>query len=541
MKREAQALPEWWRPSAPAPARGAARGAGPATRDSRGDEGSAVQEESAVPGRGTGRDRDGGGARSDNARADARNTRGAGGASVPHWRAVPAQALTALTASWAPVPAADAPKWAGPKWKAAPATVPPPGGVLPFAALTVFSFVMLLAPQALFPFLAPLRPALLAAAIAIGVHTGSNIVAGRSITVMTREVILVGLLAAWSLATLPFSLWPGGSIALMTGIYFKSLALFGLNVNLVTTAKRLRVLAWLFAFAGIPLALTALRHAAEGRLAGGTDEAVRRITGYEAPLTANPNDLALMLNLLLPFAAALAVWVRRPGLKAVLWCIVGFDAIGVVTTWSRGGFLTLMTLGLLFGFQRLRGHPWATVTLVPAAAAGALVLWLAPPSYLQHMQTITNYQADPTGSAQARLSDMITAAKIALQHPFIGAGLGMNTLALNAARSRPAWKMVHDVYLEYAVDLGLLGLGLYIALFVSCLQAARRAARGPNGPPGSDAAFVTECGRAIYFALIAFGVAAIFHPVAYHFYFFGMAGLAVAAGRLSPEGSPHAA
>jgi hypothetical protein len=100
--------------------------------------------------------------------------------------------------------------------------------------------------------------------------------------------------------------------------------------------------------------------------------------------------------------------------------------------------------------------------------------------------------------------------------------------------------MVHDVYLQYAVDLGLLGLGLFLALFWSSLQSARRAVQEAHGPPGSEEHFLQECSRAILFALIAFGVAAIFHPVAYHFYFFGMAGLAVAAGRLS-QGSPNAA
>jgi len=516
------ACSEWWRPAAPA-----RTGRGRADESRAGDD-----RDPAPPQRPGGRAALPPPARPDPARSIA------GGAAAPAWAAAPSWAAVP---PWAPGPRAGAPAWAGPAWRPAPATpAAAPGGVVPFAALIVFSFVMLLAPQALFPFLAPLRPALLAAAIAIGVHTGSNLLSGRPVTIVTREVVLVVLLAALSLATLPFSLWPGGSLALMTGIYFKSLALFGLNVNLVTTAKRLRGVAWLFALAGIPLALTAMRHAAQGQFTGGGDEAVPRIAGYEAPLTANPNDLALMLNLLLPFAAALAVFVRRPALKALLWAIVGLDAAGVVLTYSRGGFLTLLTLGALLAMHRLRGRLWAWLLLAPAAASAAMVLWIAPPSYLRHMETITNYQADPTGSAQARLSDMITAAGIVLRHPFIGAGLGMNTLALNAARNRPAWKMVHDVYLQYAVDLGLLGLGLYVALFVSCLQAARRAARGPNGPPGSDALFVRECGRAILFALIAFGVAAVFHPVAYHFYFFGMAGLAVAAGRLS-QGSPHAA
>ncbi|HYV17873.1 MAG TPA: O-antigen ligase family protein [Verrucomicrobiae bacterium] len=465
------------------------------------------------------------------------------GAPVPSWSGVADRPSWAALPAGAPAWAATPPAWAAPSpaWTAARRVVAAaPGGVVPFVALVSFTFVMLLAPQAFLPFLAPLRPAMLAAAIALGVHAGGNMMSGRPVTIVTREVILLALLGAWAVATLPFSLWPGGSVTLLTGIYFKSFALFGLNANLVTTARRLRALAWLFALAGIPLAMTALNHAATGQLMGNDYEAVKRIAGYEAPLTANPNDLALTLNLLLPFAAALAIWSRRPAVKLFLWGVVAFDAVGVVLTYSRGGFLTLMTLGLLLAWHRLRGNTWAMLLLGPAAAAGALVLFLAPPSYLRHMETITNYQADPTGSAQNRLSDMITSVKIAVRHPFIGAGLGMNGLALNEARSRPAWKMVHDVYLQYAVDLGLLGLGIFLALYSSSLQSARRAVHGAHGPPGSEEHFVQECSRAILFALIAFGVAAIFHPVAYHFYFFGMAGLAVAAARVS-QGSPNAA
>jgi putative inorganic carbon (HCO3(-)) transporter len=511
------ALGEWWRPVTPE---------APRRPKHRLDEGSSRRDESAHE-----------------PRSPERTRRAPVERPLPSWAAAPARPAWAASPPAAPSWAAAPPAWAAPSpaWAAARrVAASAPGSVVPFVALVAFSFVMLLAPQAFLPFLAPLRPALVAAAIAIGVHAGGNLVSGRPMTIVTREVVLLALLGAWALATLPFSLWPGGSVALMTGIYFKSFALFGLNANLVTTAKRLRALAWLFALAGIPLTLTALNHAMTGRVMGGGDEAIKRIAGYEAPLTANPNDLALTLNLLLPFAAALAIWSRRPALKAFLWAIVGFDALGVVLTYSRGGFLTLMTLGFLLAWHRLRGHTWAWLVLAPAAAAGALVLFIAPPSYLQHMETITNYQADPTGSAQTRLSDMITAARIVVRHPFIGAGLGMNGVALNEARGRPAWKMVHDVYLQYAVDLGLLGLGLFLALFVSSLQSARRATHGPHGPPGSEAHFVQECSRAILFALIAFGVAAVFHPVAYHFYFFGMAGLAVAAGRLS-QGSPNAA
>jgi len=530
------ALSEWWRPAAPA---------APRRPERRPDEGARLDEGSARPEEPAHDPRAAAPRPGDRGPAAGRilTARASAAAPVPSWSGAADRPAWAAQPAGAPAWAATPPAWGAPSpaWAAAQrAAAAAPGGVVPFAALVAFTFVMLLAPQAFLPFLAPLRPAMVAAAIAIGVHAGGHLMSGRPITIVTREVILLALLGALAVATLPFSLWPGGSVGLLTGIYFKSFALFGLNANLVTTAKRLRTLAWLFALAGIPLALTALNHARTGQLMGGGDEAVKRIAGYEAPLTANPNDLALTLNLLLPFAAALAIWSRRPGIKVFLWTVVVFDAIGVVLTYSRGGFLTLMTLGFLLAWHRLRRHTWVWLLLAPAAAAGAIVLFIAPPSYLQHMGTITNYQADPTGSAQTRLTDMISAVKLSVQHPFIGAGLGMNGVALNGGRGRPTWKMVHDVYLQYAVDLGLLGLGIFLALYVTSLQSARRATNGPHGPPGSEEHFVQECSRAILFALIAFGVAAIFHPVAYHFYFFGMAGLAVAAARVS-QGSPHAA
>src|SRR5262249_40350952 len=131
--------------------------------------------------------------------------------------------------------------------------------------------------------------------------------------------------------------------------------------------------------------------------------------------------------------------------------------------------------------------------------------------------------------------DMVTATRVSLNHPLIGAGAGMNTLALNAARG-PAWKMIHNVYLEYAVDLGLPGLLLFLMLFFGCLKAAGRGQdAAASGEDDEEAATLRTCSRALRYALVGFGVAAVFHPVAYHFYFYSLGGLAVAVGALAHE------
>jgi O-antigen ligase len=81
------------------------------------------------------------------------------------------------------------------------------------------------------------------------------------------------------------------------------------------------------------------------------------------------------------------------------------------------------------------------------------------------------------------------------------------------------------VYLQYAVDLGVPGLVLFLALFVTLFRTAGRARRRAREEGDRELAVSAGC---VQTALIGFGMAAFFHPVAYQFYFFGVAGMALA-------------
>ena len=99
--------------------------------------------------------------------------------------------------------------------------------------------------------------------------------------------------------------------------------------------------------------------------------------------------------------------------------------------------------------------------------------------------------------------------------------------------------MVHNAYLEYAIDLGLPGLILFLLLFVGSVRSAGRAARLAAMRPGGHDLSVLANG--IRVSLLAFAVAAFFSPVAYHFHFYYFAGLALAAlGIAETAASPAA-
>lgn len=392
---------------------------------------------------------------------------------------------------------------------------------LPFVALMTFTFVLLLAPQSFLPALAPLHLAMLAAALAIAAHLLDRLSRGAAVIGTSPEIRIAIALAGWAALTIPLSLWPSGSLGYLIDPFSKSLILFWLLSSIVVTSGRLRSTAWCVVLMTTPLAITGVWHLLSGVFVPeGNAPGFGRIAGYDAPLTANPNDLALTLNLILPLGVSLMLAVRRPILRVVLLAIVTLDVLAIIATFSRGGFLTLMTITLAY----IARHSSRSRTVLLLPLLLLLCVPLLPSGYIDQMGTIINIGSDPTGSAQERWSDLLTAGRLLQSNPLAGVGLGVNVLAMNAERGS-TWRMIHNVYLQYAVELGLPGLILFLVLLARCIRkagAARlMAARTESG------GLLFHLAEGVQISLIAFAVAAIFHPVGYHFYFFYLAGLAL--------------
>jgi len=411
-------------------------------------------------------------------------------------------------------------------WRPDRPDVTAPGGRGAFGAMVVFSFILLLSPQNWFPGLAPLRIALLAGGVAMVALLHDRWVRGQPVLDLTREMWVALLLLAWAVLTIPLSYWAGGSIEVLLNLFLKALIVFWLLAGVATTPGRLRWLAGALTVFTVPLAATALQNFAAGTFVNESGLVAGRIAGYETGLTHNPNDLALMLNLLLPMAIALFLTARRPTTRILGGAVIGLNAVAVVVTFSRAGFLGLATILLLFVAKQAFRPRGSRTGVVLAVLLVIVAVPLLPSSYVNRMATITDVEADPTGSSQARLRDTIAAVEFVARHPLVGAGLGMDILALNETRGE-YWKQVHNVYLQYAVDLGLPGLVLFLALMTLTFTAVRQARTGAEGVPGGAAHRLLV--DAIGVSLIVFALEGLFHPVAYNFYFYYVAGLALAA------------
>jgi O-antigen ligase len=398
------------------------------------------------------------------------------------------------------------------------------GGRLAFAALVTFTAILLLSPQAWIPALKVIRIAFLAASVAMAAHVVDRTIHRQPITPLSPEIGIVLALVAWSVLTLPLSMWPGGSVRVLTDHYLKAIAFFWLLGTIVTSTDRLRVMAWTLVLCSIPLAATGVANYLSGATLSTGVRGFYRIEGYVggSGLAGNPNDLALMLNLIVPIAGVLA-FMTRGGARLVALGALLLAVLAIVLTFSRAGFVTLAASFVMFLLVLARRK-------AAGAAAGVLVLAicilpLLPAGYVERLGTITNIEADATGSAQGRWRDILEAAEVVAKNPIVGAGIGNDILAMNAQRGDD-WTRVHNVYLQYGVDLGIPGLLLFAWLHLLCYRTAR-AVEKRSAREGTNRD-LTLLAAAIQVSLVAFLVAAMFHPIAYQFYFFSIAGLAVA-------------
>jgi O-antigen ligase len=417
-------------------------------------------------------------------------------------------------------------------WRPASAAAAPPKPIerrtssvpakFAFGGLIAFEVVLLVAPQEQFKVLAALRPALMAAGVALLGHLLDRSAALADPLPASRTVRLAVMLLVWSILTLPWSIWPGGSVSMMQDLYVKSLTIFWLLGRVIDRPSRLRAMTWTIALGSLPIALSAIQNYGAGIDMAGSGH---RIEGYHSGLAGNPNDLALTLDLTIPFAIALAQSSLRRTVRLVAAGIAAIAVVGVVVTFSRGGFLALMTIGLASWWPMIRRRPMRAL----AIAAVAITLFnVLPAAYVARLSTIGNISADQTHSAQDRWRDMGAAVDFIVNHPVIGAGVGNDVLALNGVRGA-MWTEVHNAYLQTGVELGLVGAALFIAMIGAAIGEAYR---GERRLAEAGSAHAVQLARAVRIALLAFVVAAMFYPIEYHFFFYNLAGLAVASRRM---------
>jgi O-antigen ligase len=284
-----------------------------------------------------------------------------------------------------------------------------------------------------------------------------------------REVRLVLGLYALAVVLTPFGVWPGGTLTFVTRPFLIVVLLFLLIVTVAASVRVVRGLVLSLLLAAAVLSLFTLAEAA----------LVADSRAYASKMY-DPNDLAMVVDCVLPFAA-LGAFALRGRARWLAIAATGLGVIAVVKTLSRGGFIGLVVVAVLLLLR------WQRVTLtrrVAMLAAAAIVGSLfVPTDYWYAMGTILNVVPPDDasyleGGILARTEVWKQGLVVVQTYPLLGAGAGAFEIAEGLSHGGVGkWSAAHNSFIEIAGELGIGGLVIFVALLVLSIRNARAAAR----------------------------------------------------------------
>ena len=386
------------------------------------------------------------------------------------------------------------------------------GHALTFAGVFLFTFLLFFRPYEFSTSLSWLsKGALITAILTLVFFIPTQLGLENRITVRTREINLVLLIALLALISIPFALdrfraWNGFLE------YMKIVIMFVVTVNVVRSEKQLQALLLLVLVATCILSFSAIN---DYRLGNLVLKGVR-IQGAIGGMFENPNDLALHFVTFFPIVIVLALSSRYMIAKLIYFAAAAAALGGVIVTFSRGGFLGMIFVIAALVWKLSRKN-FFIVGVVSALLVFFLVI-LAPGAYRDRISTTGD------GSSVARMGELKRSIFLSVRNPFFG--VGMDNYILFSDREQGT----HNSYTQVSAEIGFPGMVVYVLFLIATLK---RVAKMPD-PKSID----KKKRRLPYLAigvqagLIGYMVSSFFAAVAFLWYVYYLAAYAICISRL---------
>lgn len=335
-----------------------------------------------------------------------------------------------------------------------------------------------------------------------------------------KGLILLYLLYLIMALSIPFSFWPSQSFNVFVEM-LKILVFVILFVHLIDNQKKLRVFFWVFLMVNCFLALSAVKNF---MLLGQT--AVSARVGGTGGFLGDANDFALALSVALPFSFHLFLAERRKVLKFfyLLFCLL--LTLGIISTSSRGGFITLIFLMFYFVLKSKR----KLLGFLSILLIFLLIFLFAPQEYWQRQITITSYQEDE--SAMGRIDAWKAGLRMFADRPLLGVGLGAYETAFGVkyGGKEGAWFSAHNAYVQTGAELGFFGILIYLGLMFYIYRQANRLAKASQ-----EENYLKTISQGLVGALLAYVVGSFFLSVGHYPHLYFLLGMAIVIKILNIE------
>jgi putative inorganic carbon (hco3(-)) transporter len=198
----------------------------------------------------------------------------------------------------------------------------------------------------------------------------------------------------------------------------------------------------------------------------------------------DPNDLAYVIVAALPLLVVAVSRLRHRRWAISLVAVVAVVLIlGMAVTLSRGGMLALGAAALWLVARKVVPVKAVAAVVLAALAAVLLAFVVAEPLMARALDQ-KSYVAGSNVDSRSFRGQI--AARILAEHPVLGVGPGgfRSEYAGVSRNAEPAEQtpVAHNMYLEVAAELGLVGFAAFVCTIGAALLATERALRAGAEP-----------------------------------------------------------
>ena len=333
----------------------------------------------------------------------------------------------------------------------------------PFLIFCLYTFVLIGRPQDFIPLLAPLRLALVFTVL-MSFVTLLQKREGISNFFWQRESKLYFLFFGIMCAGIPFSVYRRGSFDFVILSYVVNMVFFTLCLLHVNTFEKFKRFVAILMSIGLFFSLFGL---VQGSLQGG-----RYTTGGDV---FDPNDVAYIGISLFPFGMSVLLGSYRFPTKMIALSGLLLCVLLTLYTGSRGGFVGLMTLVLLFLFLPIRRVKKSYKVLVIMVFIAVAIINVNKIN-MERYQTLGELDQDYNLTDEfGRKQIWKRGFQLFFKNPITGVGVAGFNEALGKMRGREnlpsqKWQTAHNSYLQIMVETGIFGVTVFIYLIGKCVK-----------------------------------------------------------------------
>jgi O-antigen ligase len=372
----------------------------------------------------------------------------------------------------------------------------------------------------------------------------------QNLIISQNMILLLGLLLVQLLGTL-FSKDINISTSSVITFIGEGIILYFLIVNTVRTPETMQLAIWTLLIAGAFLGGLSFYQQVTGTFgnnywgfaqvgAAAFGTGVENLQGeiqqarLDGPI-GEKNYYAQIMLALIPLGLVQFQGQRSKLLRLLAGIATMAILAGIALTFSRGVVIGFVLMLLVMTIMRYIKLQQLVIVLV-----GIFLLFQLLPQYGMRLSSLQSVLAiteeDSAGvsgtdiSTQGRIGEMLAAWLVFLDHPFIGVGPGMFNSYYPEYAERVGLKIhtgtraAHNLFLEIAAELGLIGLLLFLLLVIVTLRNLEKVRRQMTRTHPEIANMATG----FFLAITSYLATGLFLSFAYERYFWLILGLASA-------------